>query len=146
MECVICLGLVPSTTFRSLPCHHQFHTSCLRQWITSQPHATCPLCRGPLYETVDLDPEGDPAMIWLRHRLDQFPWMSDEDIKAILHQTQCTAPPSWVCWKRCAFCDSSAIVRKGHDGVFRPLPHEATAAAAAPFDRQTLRCSHHRYH
>ena len=49
-ECSICLGSMGIFDSCETFCEHRFHTNCLSIW-TSAGNTTCPLCRGPVFET-----------------------------------------------------------------------------------------------
>jgi hypothetical protein len=44
-DCTICLVHAADAPTMQLTCGHQFHTACIREWITRTPNAECPLCR-----------------------------------------------------------------------------------------------------
>lgn len=47
VSCVICFaGYEDGEDTTILTCNHQFHTSCIQQWI--EQNATCPMCRAPI--------------------------------------------------------------------------------------------------
>lgn len=58
-ECVVCLGVLEDDdAVRLLPnCKHAFHLQCVDRWFVA--HATCPLCRSPILEKLDLEPSDD---------------------------------------------------------------------------------------
>mmetsp|Transcript_47628 Transcript_47628/g.102660 ORF Transcript_47628/g.102660 Transcript_47628/m.102660 type:complete len:384 (-) Transcript_47628:250-1401(-) len=46
-ECSVCLSaFVASDSVVALPCRHQFHSSCIKKWLT-ECRKTCPLCGAP---------------------------------------------------------------------------------------------------
>ncbi|OCT86353.1 hypothetical protein XELAEV_18020046mg [Xenopus laevis] len=48
--CIICMSNYESgEKVNSLPCNHQFHSKCIRQWLIE--HPVCPLCMGPFCST-----------------------------------------------------------------------------------------------
>ncbi|GIX74348.1 hypothetical protein CEXT_110611 [Caerostris extrusa] len=50
--CSICLDTLRRRKMRALPCEHEFHELCVRDWLNSgDPYwfKTCPLCRKPLH-------------------------------------------------------------------------------------------------
>ena len=48
-QCAVCLGEVgDGDEVGELRCSHVFHQACLRSWVQSSMHLTCPLCRGSL--------------------------------------------------------------------------------------------------
>ncbi|KAF3453030.1 hypothetical protein FNV43_RR03463 [Rhamnella rubrinervis] len=49
-ECYICLAeYEEGDNIRVLPCHHEFHMSCVDKWL-KEIHGVCPLCRGDVRE------------------------------------------------------------------------------------------------
>ncbi|CAH2046331.1 unnamed protein product [Thlaspi arvense] len=47
-QCYICLvEYEEGDTIRTLPCHHEFHTTCVDRWL-KEIHRVCPLCRGDI--------------------------------------------------------------------------------------------------
>uniref|UniRef100_A0A1J3DNA7 RING-type domain-containing protein n=1 Tax=Noccaea caerulescens TaxID=107243 RepID=A0A1J3DNA7_NOCCA len=47
-QCYICLvEYEEGDTIRTLPCHHEFHTTCVDKWL-KEIHRVCPLCRGDI--------------------------------------------------------------------------------------------------
>ncbi|XAR66813.1 hypothetical protein NMG60_11013157 [Bertholletia excelsa] len=49
-ECYICLSeYEEGDKIRVLPCHHEFHMSCVDKWL-KEIHGVCPLCRGDVRE------------------------------------------------------------------------------------------------
>jgi hypothetical protein len=48
-DCCICMNDKTSRwTMAVGPCGHRLHAHCLNKLLESKPHATCPLCRGPI--------------------------------------------------------------------------------------------------
>ncbi|CAH8389422.1 unnamed protein product [Eruca vesicaria subsp. sativa] len=55
-QCYICLvEYEEGDTIRTLPCHHEFHRTCVDKWL-KEIHRVCPLCRGDICRH-DLSPE-----------------------------------------------------------------------------------------
>ncbi|CAA7057289.1 unnamed protein product [Microthlaspi erraticum] len=47
-QCFICLvEYEEGDTIRTLPCHHEFHRTCVDKWL-KEIHRVCPLCRGDI--------------------------------------------------------------------------------------------------
>ena len=47
-DCVICYtSMSPGQEIRVLPCHHQFHATCIDPWLLEH-HRTCPVCRNDI--------------------------------------------------------------------------------------------------
>ncbi|CAF2091359.1 BnaAnng05500D [Brassica napus] len=47
-QCYICLvEYEEGDTIRTLPCHHEFHRTCVDKWL-KEIHRVCPLCRGDI--------------------------------------------------------------------------------------------------
>lgn len=47
-QCYICLvEYEEGDTLRTLPCHHEFHRTCVDKWL-KEIHRVCPLCRGDI--------------------------------------------------------------------------------------------------
>ncbi|KAF3486851.1 hypothetical protein F2Q69_00055351 [Brassica cretica] len=47
-QCYICLvEYEEGDTIRALPCHHEFHRTCVDKWL-KEIHRVCPLCRGDI--------------------------------------------------------------------------------------------------
>ncbi|KDP28062.1 hypothetical protein JCGZ_19470 [Jatropha curcas] len=56
-QCYICLvEYEEGDSMRVLPCHHEFHTSCIDKWL-KEIHRVCPLCRGDVCRSGSLDAE-----------------------------------------------------------------------------------------
>lgn len=52
-ECPICLEEFTSTEeIAHLPCHHIFHTACVKEWLGI--HPTCPVCRDNLLSRAEV--------------------------------------------------------------------------------------------
>lgn len=50
-ECSICFeDMEAGSSVYDLRCGHTFHPECLKQWLGTK--RTCPLCRGPVYESA----------------------------------------------------------------------------------------------
>jgi hypothetical protein len=48
LQCYICLvEYEDGDSMRVLPCHHEFHTTCIDKWL-KEIHRVCPLCRGDI--------------------------------------------------------------------------------------------------
>ncbi|XP_027361626.1 E3 ubiquitin-protein ligase MBR1-like [Abrus precatorius] len=48
VQCYICLvEYEDGDSMRVLPCHHEFHTTCIDKWL-KEIHRVCPLCRGDI--------------------------------------------------------------------------------------------------
>lgn len=48
VQCYICLvEYEDGDSMRVLPCHHEFHTTCIDKWL-KEVHRVCPLCRGDI--------------------------------------------------------------------------------------------------
>ncbi|KAL5143338.1 Receptor y region, transmembrane domain- and RING domain-containing protein 2 [Glycine soja] len=48
VQCYICLvEYEDGDSMRVLPCHHEFHTTCVDKWL-KEIHRVCPLCRGDI--------------------------------------------------------------------------------------------------
>ena len=46
VECAICLApLAPGDEALGLPCGHEYHESCITQWLAAKPMPQCPLCK-----------------------------------------------------------------------------------------------------
>ncbi|XP_047315893.1 uncharacterized protein LOC124919643 isoform X2 [Impatiens glandulifera] len=57
-QCYICLvEYEEGDSMRVLPCHHEFHTTCIDKWL-KEIHRVCPLCRGDICRS-DLRPVGN---------------------------------------------------------------------------------------
>ena len=51
-DCSVCLeDFVVGDELMILPCHHNFHSTCAKEWLKS--NHSCPLCRADIYEDVD---------------------------------------------------------------------------------------------
>ena len=51
-DCSVCLeDFVVGDELMILPCHHNFHSTCAKEWLKS--NNSCPLCRADIYEDVD---------------------------------------------------------------------------------------------
>lgn len=51
--CTICQETIKgnaTTQRRQLTCSHVFHPNCIKQWVTTRPPGTCPICRAPTIE------------------------------------------------------------------------------------------------
>jgi hypothetical protein len=47
--CSICLNSLTSDSMRKvIGCNHMFHEACLRRWVVTEHHASCPNCRQPI--------------------------------------------------------------------------------------------------
>lgn len=68
-ECTICLDdTTSSARWRSLPCGHVFHESCLVQWL--QRAHRCPLCRLDLHAAyLDGEPNASPSAAPAQQRM-----------------------------------------------------------------------------
>ncbi|XP_011653240.1 uncharacterized protein LOC101213468 isoform X2 [Cucumis sativus] len=52
-QCYICLvEYEEGDSMRVLPCHHEFHTTCVDKWL-KEIHRVCPLCRGDICSRSD---------------------------------------------------------------------------------------------
>ncbi|OMO52240.1 Zinc finger, RING-type [Corchorus capsularis] len=52
-QCYICLAeYEEEDKIRVLPCHHEFHMSCVDKWL-KEIHGVCPLCRGDVRQGVE---------------------------------------------------------------------------------------------
>ena len=51
-DCSVCLeDFVIGDELMILPCHHNFHSTCAKEWLKH--NHSCPLCRADIYEDVD---------------------------------------------------------------------------------------------
>ena len=51
-DCSVCLeDFVVGDKLTILPCYHNFHSTCAKEWLKS--NNSCPLCRADIYEDVD---------------------------------------------------------------------------------------------
>ncbi|XP_076906215.1 uncharacterized protein LOC143562226 [Bidens hawaiensis] len=56
-QCYICLvEYEDGDEVRVLPCHHEFHRSCIDKWL-KEIHRICPLCRGDVCKSGSLHDE-----------------------------------------------------------------------------------------
>ncbi|XP_028053560.1 uncharacterized protein LOC114257938 [Camellia sinensis] len=56
VQCYICLSeYEEGDKIRVLPCHHEFHMSCVDKWL-KEIHGVCPLCRGDVREGFTEEP------------------------------------------------------------------------------------------
>ncbi|XP_010529275.1 PREDICTED: E3 ubiquitin-protein ligase RLIM isoform X2 [Tarenaya hassleriana] len=56
-QCYICLlEYEEGDSVRTLPCHHEFHRTCVDKWL-KEIHRVCPLCRGDICK-AEQSPEG----------------------------------------------------------------------------------------
>ncbi|WCJ31621.1 RING/U-box superfamily protein [Euphorbia peplus] len=56
-QCYICLvEYEEGDSMRVLPCHHEFHTTCIDKWL-KEIHRVCPLCRGDICTSDSLPGE-----------------------------------------------------------------------------------------
>ncbi|KAG5069540.1 hypothetical protein AAZX31_01G138900 [Glycine max] len=57
VQCYICLvEYEDGDSMRVLPCHHEFHTTCVDKWL-KEIHRVCPLCRGDICASDSLPRE-----------------------------------------------------------------------------------------
>ena len=50
-DCSICLErFVIGDTVKILPCYHNFHSTCVEEWLLS--HHNCPMCRNDISENI----------------------------------------------------------------------------------------------
>jgi len=69
-KCAICLDeyIESSSPAQQLElCRHQFHAACLKTWLSTSPHQTCPICRSPIGDNDMCDRQirfdGEPHLI-----------------------------------------------------------------------------------
>ena len=60
MSCSICLDEIPTHDKFTSQCNHEFHNSCLINWIITK--HTCPLCRAEFYEAEKASPIDEPEL------------------------------------------------------------------------------------
>ena len=111
VECIICLGdLAAGDSLAQLPCGHEFHSACIRKWLSGMLEATCPLCKAPPIPVVQLVP--DPA--------------SQSQLSQGLHATSAAArlPDPFA-------QDAHHRSRRGHRGSRTDSSAAAASAAAA---------------
>jgi hypothetical protein len=66
-DCLICLDEIrPDEFCMATPCHHYYHGSCLRMWMSSR--AICPICRRKLPPARSLGPI-EIGEVWLNNSL-----------------------------------------------------------------------------
>lgn len=53
-ECSICLETTGASAIARLPCSHEFHVHCIKNWLVRSP--TCPICRKEFYALYDSFP------------------------------------------------------------------------------------------
>jgi len=52
--CAVCIDLFKvGDVVRNLPCRHQFHKSCIDQWLLEK--RTCPMCKMDILKNYGLD-------------------------------------------------------------------------------------------
>eukprot|EP01043_Picozoa_sp_COSAG02_P051725 COSAG02_NODE_5480_length_4299_cov_2.231632_3_plen_533_part_01 len=63
-NCPICMEELNGTHVNTTPCGHDYHATCVRNWISRHEVPQCPLCRAPvtLAELVDHPQWSDPAI------------------------------------------------------------------------------------
>uniref|UniRef100_A0A7S1TCZ1 RING-type domain-containing protein n=1 Tax=Compsopogon caeruleus TaxID=31354 RepID=A0A7S1TCZ1_9RHOD len=58
-NCSICLGSLGGSNLGRLPCQHNFHMSCLGEWIVKGEGRTCPLCGFDMRRLLKPEDRGD---------------------------------------------------------------------------------------